>query len=184
MPEQVATPAMVDAAQDEDAWIDVRDSWVGEATPPPPVTVLVPAAGLPADGEPGRERVREVLMDAALKALAVSDYEGALMAAEAVVRFSQFDVDGRQCAQIARKELERIYEARLGSRSSLLRVLDSRAAAAGHASNTPAGAVLRMIDGVSTLGDVIDRSDMPEVRVLKILSELYLRGLIWVEPGA
>ena len=193
-----------------DSWVEVRDSWVGEppasvddvpvvihqpepspasrkASIPPP---LPPSGTFPAQsgatgarGPEGLEQLRAGLMQAALTAIAVSDYGAALIAAEAVMRDDPGHEDAVQCAAFARKELRRLYEARLGSRELIPRVVVERATIDLGMVDSAAIVVLGHIDGVADIEGIIAKSELPDTETLRTLSELFLKGIISLDPA-
>ena len=117
-----------------------------------------------------------------MERLAAGDYEGAFIAAEALLEYRPRDQDALDCAQIAESELRRLYAARLGSLSRVPYVaMGSEAILALPALDSRAGFLLSRIDGVASLHDVVESSCIPMLEALRVLSELFLRRVIELE---
>jgi hypothetical protein len=180
---------------------------IGEALPPPSAPISTPgikksippplppasvhpasSAGL-ADGsnrspqQKDPKSVRESLVDAALAGLEASDYDAALLAAEAILADVPDHVDALQCAEIARRELERLYDTRLGSRTRIPAIAVPPGSVRTFQLDASAEAVLALIDGVATIERIVAMSNLPEVEALKGLSELYLKGIVKLSSG-
>ncbi len=115
---------------------------------------------------------------AMLDRLAASDYDGALRAAECVLRATPDDVEALQCRDLCRSELRLLYVARLGDLArvpalvaggALLRVVDV---------DLRAGLVVARVDGRTSLAEIARHGVVPELEALRILSELVLSGVI------
>lgn len=114
-----------------------------------------------------------------LDRLAAGDYQGALLAAEALLEYRPLDPDATDTAQMARSELRRVYVERLGSLDAVphramplegllsLQSLDPRAAF-----------LLARIDGQATLREIVEAAGMHATEALRILSELVLKRAI------
>ena len=110
--------------------------------------------------------------------LAESDHEGALMAAETVLRQDPRQADALQCAQIARAELYRMYDARLGPRTSIPRMRIRPDQLGSVPLDVRAALVLGQVDGRATVDQVIHAGVLTKLDSLRVLSELRLMGII------
>jgi len=163
----------------------VRDSWVdplpasdlsaapeSQRSEPPalPSTIReMPAVRLPAD---------TLSVDRTLERLAAGDYAGALLAAEALLRRLPRDADLLDCAEMCRVELRKLHESRLGSLDQVPSIAMSPADIAGLRLDVVTGFLLSRIDGLTTLRELALAPGLPPDHALRVLSELYLQGVI------
>lgn len=166
---------MVSGRRPEDSgdWEYVRDSWVSPepAGPPQPVETSTPSP-VPPPLDSSSARQAEVM----LQRLAAGDYDGALFAADAILRRDATHADARQCADIAGSELRRVYLARLGSVGRAPRRVAIPDAAPPL--DAPTRLVLSQVDGAATIDEIVDSGLLSRHDTLRILSEAYLRGLV------
>ncbi len=168
----------------------VRDSWVDG----------LPVAALEASGEVAiasaelssppalplslrevpvdRSTADAAFVDRMLERLARSDYVGALMAAEALLRRLPRDADALDCAEMSRTELQKIYCARLESLDRVPSIAMTPVAIAGLTLDVFTGFLLSRIDGLTTLREISLTPGMTPDHALRVLSELYLQGVI------
>jgi hypothetical protein len=119
------------------------------------------------------------LAEKMLERLATSDYTGALIAAQAFLERHPRDSDARDCADIARSELRKVYVARLGSLDRVPHVAMSLDGLLGVKSlDVRAAFLLSRVDGLTALSEIANGGGVPEVEALRILSELYLHRAI------
>jgi hypothetical protein len=171
-----ATPTSEESAGYE----AVRDSWV-DPQPAPTARMHSDPPQLPSSvREQPAARPAELtgFVDRMMDRLAASDYAGALLASEALLRLRPRDADALDCAEMSRTELRKIYESRLGS----LDRTPGIAMLPGEIALLPldafAGFVLSRVDGTATLQDIAYASGVASDQTLRVLSELYLRGVI------
>jgi hypothetical protein len=184
-PNLAAHPSAGRASKSEESagWEPVRDSWVeapaamdAPRSEPPPLPASVrelPARRSPSD---------EALADRMLERLAAGDYEASLMAAEALLRRLPRDADALDCAEMSRTELRELYSARLGGVLHRVPVIASRGAIAALTLDVITAFLLARIEGVSTLHEIAFAPGMSPERALRVLSELYLKGVIALHP--
>jgi len=142
------------------------------AAPPP----LPEGAGTP---PPSRAAADNAFAEQMLERLAAGDYEGASLAAGALLEYRPRDQDALDCAQIAQSELRKMYVARLGSIERVPRVvMGPDAVFSLQALDFRAGYLLSRVDGVSTIQAIVESGSIPTLEALRILSELYLRRVI------
>lgn len=113
-----------------------------------------------------------------LDCLARSDPEGALMSAESVLRRDARQADALQCAQIARAELYRCYDARLGSRDLVPVCVIPSNQLGNLAIDTRAALILTQVDGRVSIDDIIHAGVLTKLDALRVLSELHLMGVL------
>jgi hypothetical protein len=145
----------------------------GLAGPP-----LVPATLSVADPS-----VTQNLGKTMLERLAAADYEGAFMAANTLLRHDPRSEDALQAAQIARSELYKTYDARLGARQRVPHVAVRTEDIRSFPLDACSALVLSQIDGIRTIEDIIHGGILPKLDVLRVLSELYLQGILAIVGG-
>jgi hypothetical protein len=139
---------------------------------PPPLPESagrIPAARAAADA---------VSADRMLERLAASDYTGALTAAEALLVHQPLNGDARDCAQIARSELRKLYLARLVSLDRVPHIAIGLHGLLAMSLDFRAGFLLSRVDKRARLGEIVGGCGLPELDALRILSELYLQRVI------
>jgi len=110
--------------------------------------------------------------------LAASDYVGVLMAAEALLEHQPGSADALDCAQIARSELGKMYEARLGSMDRAPKTIIGPEGLVALSLDFGAGYLLSRVNGTATLADIVRTCGLPKLEALRSLSELFLRRAI------
>jgi hypothetical protein len=157
------------------------DTTVPEPAPSsmPPRSVPPPLPESASQIPPSRAAADNAFAESMLERLAASDYEGALIAAEALLEYRPRDQDAIDCAQIARSELRKLYVARLGSLDAIPRVaMGPDAIFSLKALDFRAGYLLSRIDGLSSLSEIVESGSVRSLEALCILSELLLRRVI------
>ncbi len=128
---------------------------------------------------PSRAAADNAFAESMLERLAAGDYEGAVLAAEALLEYRPRDQDALDCAQIAQGELRKVYVGRLGSIERVPRVaMGPEAIFSLQSLDFRAGYLLSRVDGVSTIHQIVESGSIPSLEALRILSELYLRRVI------
>jgi hypothetical protein len=131
---------------------------------------------------PSRAAVDDAFAEAMLERLAAADYEGAVLAAHALLEYRPRDQDAIDCATIAQGELRKTYVARLGSVERVPVVaMGPDAIFALQSLDFRAGYLLSRVDRVRTIHEIIESGSIPSLEALRILSELYLRRVIAFE---
>jgi hypothetical protein len=129
--------------------------------------------------EPARAAADDALADTMLERLAAGDYEGAVMAAEALLEYRPRDRDALDAAQIAKTELRKVYVARLGSIERVPHIaMGPDAVFALKSLDFRAGYLLSRVDGHASIYEIVEGASIPSLEALGILSELYLRRVI------
>ena len=114
-----------------------------------------------------------------MERLAAGDYEGAFIAAEALLEYRPRDQDALDCAQIARSELRKVYAGRFGSLNRVPHVtMGPDAIFSLKSVDFRAGFLLSRIDGFTSLHEIVESGSIPSLEALRILSELLLRRVI------
>jgi hypothetical protein len=156
-----------------------EDSTTGPVSSRPPRSAPPPLPESASQIPPARAAADGAFAESMLERLAASDYQGALLAADALLEYRPRDQDALDCAQMARSELRKLYVGRIGSIDSVphvamgpdaifsLKLLDFRA-----------GYLLSRIDGLSSIREIVESGSLPSLEALGILSELFLRRVI------
>ena len=143
-----------------------------QSTPPPlPESAsLIPASRAAADN---------AFTEYMLERLAAGDYQGACLAAEALLEYRPRDPDAIDCAQIAKGELRKLYISRLGSLERVPHVaMGPEAIFSLQALDFRAGYLLSRVDGIASIYEIVESGSLASLEALRILSELYLRRVI------
>jgi len=113
------------------------------------------------------------------------DYGRALMMAEqALASGGELDEALRHYAELCREKLRQTYVERIGSGRTILRVAVDPEALRGRALDSRLAFLLSLLDGASSVDDVIDMSSMPALEAVRALHELLQEGVVEVlEPG-
>jgi hypothetical protein len=159
------------------------DTDVGEGPPssPPsrPRTVPPPLPQSARHVAADRVAADDAFAERMLARLAAGDYQGALLAAEALLEYRPLDPDASDTAEIARSELRRVYAERLGSLDAVpRRAMPLEGLLSLQSLDPRAGFLLARIDGVATIREIVGAAGMHATDALRILSELVLRRAI------
>ncbi|HEX2872442.1 MAG TPA: hypothetical protein VHP33_14335 [Polyangiaceae bacterium] len=140
---------------------------VARSGPPPPV--LMPSApASPRDTEITEMKDR----------YAMGDFTGALVVAEGLLEVNPDDLDAQRYAQSCRDVLTQMYTARLGALTQRVRVAVPGDQIRWLSLDHRAGFVLSLIDGSSTVEELLDISGMNRLDALRILYTLFDQRVI------
>jgi len=109
---------------------------------------------------------------------AMGDFTGALVVAEAMLEQDPDDLDAQRYAQTCRDVLTQMYTARLGALSQHVRVAVPGDQIRWLSLDHRAGFVLSLIDGSSTVEELLDISGMNRLDALRILYTLFDQRVI------
>ncbi len=149
----------------------------------PSLPTAVAAARLPSGGGPPvvassdpteQDNHRATMKDR----YAVGDFTGALGLAEALLGRDPGDVEAQRYATSCRDVLSQMYLSRLGSLEQVVSVGLTPEELRWLTLDHRAGFMLSMIDGYSTIGELLDISGMPRLDALRILSQLLEQRVI------
>jgi hypothetical protein len=164
----------------------VRDSWVDDPpVAPVPGSLRSDPPSLPASLRevPGERSPDDAAFaERMLERLAAGDYAGAQMGAEALLRRLPRDADALDCAEMSRTELQKVYAARLEGLDRVPSIAMTPEAIAALTLDVFTGFLLSRIDGLTTLQDIAFGRGMLPDHALRVLSELYLQGVISLAP--
>ena len=156
-------------------WEPVRESW----TSPEPVHAQ-PAVDRrqPATIPPQLPASSAYQVEAMLEMLMRSDYEGARIAAEGVLRADARNADALQCADMAASELRKLYQARIGPLTQIPRPVRPREGVQPPFIDARSRVLLGSMDGRRTVLRVVDSGLRAPLDALRIVSELVLAGVV------
>jgi hypothetical protein len=106
------------------------------------------------------------------------DFEGALSVASAILRIDPDSHEAASYAESCRLRLRMSYAARLGSLLRVVNQVMSQERVRSLALDHRAGFVLACVDGFSTVEEILDVAGMPELDALRVLVDLFERGVI------
>jgi hypothetical protein len=110
----------------------------------------------------------------------VGDFSGALVMAEALLEVDPENAEALLFAEHCRDVLKRMYLSRLGGVKRVPRIVMARDQQRWLSLDHRAGFVLSLVDGTSSIDEVLDISGMPELDALRILVELLQQNVIKV----
>ena len=113
----------------------------------------------------------------------LGDFTGALNIAEAMLAADPGDADAHGVADVSRARLRAIYAGRLGSLHQVPVVVVPLSEIRWLALDNRSGFVLSLVDGISTLEEIIDVSAMPPLEVLRTLYNLTTQRVISLQQG-
>jgi hypothetical protein len=150
-----------------DPILELDLSEVARSGPPPAVLIQSPASSN-----------RNVEIGQMKDRYATGDFTGALVVAEGLLEVNADDLDAQRYAQSCRDVLTQMYSARLGSLAQRVRVAVPGDQIRWLSLDHRAGFVLSLIDGSSTVEELLDISGMNRLDALRILYTLYDQRVI------
>jgi hypothetical protein len=130
-----------------------------EAPPEPPTPEPFPLS---------RPPVRPEVLDMRDR-YATGDFTGALVVAEALLESNPDHEEARRCHERCTETLSQMYMARLGSPAQAVRVVVPSEQIRWLSLDHRAGFLLSLVDGASTIEELLDISGMPRLDALRIL---------------
>ncbi len=100
---------------------------------------------------------------------ATGDFSGSLVVAEAILAESPDHEEALRCRERCTDVLSQMYLARLGSLKQIIRVAVAREQIRWLSLDHRAGFLLSLIDGTSSIDELLDVSSMPRLEALRIL---------------
>jgi hypothetical protein len=110
----------------------------------------------------------------------VGDFSGALVAAEALLELDPENAEALLFAEHCRDVLKQMYLSRLGGLRRVPHISMGREQQRWLSLDHRAGFVLSLVDGTSSIDEILDISGMPELDALRILFELLQQNVIKV----
>ena len=167
-PATARSPSVSNLNRDpRDPVLELDLSEVARSGPPP--AVLMPSA--PASA-------RDTEITEMKDRYAMGDFTGALVVAEGLLEVNADDIDAQRYAQSCRDVLTQMYSARLGALTQRVWVAVPGDQIRWLSLDHRAGFVLSLIDGSSTVEEVLDISGMNRLDALRILYTLFDQRVI------
>jgi hypothetical protein len=141
------------------------------ARPTPPRAMPVPAAPTVAARKLSPRQEMHERFD-------LGDFTGALVLAETILEVDEADRDATHVAEVCRAKLRAIYIGRLGSLDQVPVLAVAPSEFRWLALDHRAGFLLSLVDGSSTLEDIVDVSAMPQLEALRTLHALVTQQII------
>lgn len=183
-PEPASSPEHATPPGSEPPRVSVRALAPLEASPPPsapaPPRGSALASTVPPPERPTRpaEPERHTQITEMKDRYAMGDFTGALAVAESMLDADADDLDAQRYAQTCRDVLTQMYTARLGALSQHVRVAVPVEQIRWLSLDHRAGFVLSLIDGSSTVEELLDISGMNRLDALRILYTLFDQRVI------
>jgi len=112
---------------------------------------------------------------------AVGDFTGALVVADAILEQEPDDLEAARFAQSCRDVLTQMYTARVGALDASVRVVIPPDQIRWLSLDHRAGFLLSLVDGASTVEEILDICGMPRLDALRLLFMLLEERVIAVE---
>jgi hypothetical protein len=122
----------------------------------------------------------EPLMEQATLLYLDGEYEHALLLLEDAGEAGDLDAEGARLADSCRAALECACLAAIGSESSVLAMAVTVGELTTFSLDSTAGFLLSLVDGASSVQDVLDMAGMPRLAALRYLRDLFERGIVQV----
>lgn len=163
-----------------------RPTLATAATPPqamaPPAMAppaMSPPRPIPAVAPPQAPPPRKLLPAQEMhERFDLGDFTGALSTAETILEVDPDDRDATHVAEVCRAKLRAIYVGRLGSLDQVPVLAVAPTEFRWLNLDHRAGFLLSLIDGISTIEDIVDVSAMPQLEVLRTLYQLSTQQVI------
>ncbi|MEZ4374602.1 MAG: hypothetical protein R3B07_27540 [Polyangiaceae bacterium] len=114
---------------------------------------------------------------------AVGDFTGALVIAESILETDPNHADARRYADSCREVLTQMYAARLGQLDQVVSVAVPPDQIRWLSLDHRAGFLLSLVDGMTSIEEILDVSGMTRLDALRIMFTLVQQRVISLEPG-
>jgi len=114
---------------------------------------------------------------------AVGDFTGALVIAESILEADSDDIEAKRYAQSCREVLMQMYAARLGVLTQVVSVAIPSDQIRWLSLDHRAGFLLSLVDGASSVEELLDICGMPRLDALRILYQLLEQRVIALGQG-
>lgn len=128
----------------------------------------------------GQESASEKALLKVAERFEAGDFGRALMLAEQVIELDEGAEELRHYAEVCREKLRQTYLDRIGTGRTILRVSVTDAKLRERALDPRLAFLLSLLDGASSIDDVVDMSTMPPLEAVRALHELFVEGVIEV----
>jgi hypothetical protein len=189
-----AAPAPRSEEAGEEGPLDGRDGWqISRASPTSPPPPTRPRSERPPTWLPEEESTESLRLVSArprpassqpdLAAdmsdrFALGDFTGALRAAELILGQDPTDAEAATVAERARERLVHFHLARLGGLGAVLGLKVAGAEVRWLGLDHRAGFLLSLVDGSTSVEEIVDLSGMPRHEALRLLAELLDNGAV------
>ena len=146
----------------------------------PPPTRRPDKTGLEVQSEPPPSDAEDPLFRELRDRYAVGDFTGALVIAESILEQDPSDIEAARYAQSCRDVLTQMYSARLGSLDQVVRVAIPPEEIRWLSLDHRAGFLLSLVDGCSTMEEILDICGMPRLDALRIMFMLHEQRVVAV----
>jgi hypothetical protein len=198
MPPEIYVPRMMAQADRGDKKARGKPTKSERAGPPdielslPPVDSLNPPQAVterpaepPLPPEPEVDLASSGMLEPAYAEMkdryAMGDFTGALVIAESVLEVEPSDAEAQRYAESCRKVLTQMYAARLGALDRVVSVAVPADQIRWLSLDHRAGFLLSLVDGISTLEEILDISGMSRLEALRIMYALLEQRVINIE---
>jgi hypothetical protein len=113
----------------------------------------------------------------------MGDFTGALVIAESILEIDQGDAEAQRYAESCRKVLTQMYAARLGALDRVVTVAVPADQIRWLSLDHRAGFLLSLVDGISTVEEILDISGMSRLEALRIMYALLEQRVITIETA-
>jgi len=142
------------------------------ATPPPPEIEISESP----EFEPAYAEMKD--------RYAMGDFTGALVIAESVLEVDASDPEALRYAESCRKVLTQMYAARLGALDRVVEVAVPADQIRWLSLDHRAGFLLSLVDGISTVEEILDISGMSKLEALRIMYALLEQRVITIQTSS
>jgi hypothetical protein len=142
-----------------------------------PVLSLAPSAGLDTGPSQPAAGAEPTVQDMHAR-YAVGDFTGALEIAEAILQKRPDDAATRRYAQNCRDVLTQMFAAKIGPLDQVMQVVISAQEVQWLSLDHRAGFLLSLVDGQSTVDEILDISGMSRLDALKIIHQLVEQHIV------
>ncbi|MCA9647452.1 MAG: hypothetical protein KC492_42470, partial [Myxococcales bacterium] len=111
------------------------------------------------------------------------DFTGALVIAESILESDPDHADARRYADSCREVLTQMYAARLGQLDQVVAVAVPPDQIRWLSLDHRAGFLLSLVDGMTSIEEILDVSGMTRLDALRIMFTLVQQRVIALEPG-
>jgi hypothetical protein len=109
---------------------------------------------------------------------AVGDFTGALVIAESLLESSPGDAEAKRYAQSCREVLTQMYAARIGPLDQVVSVAITAEQIRWLSLDHRAGFLLSLVDGISTVEEILDMSGMTRLEALRLMYTLTQQNVV------
>jgi len=160
---------------------DLADSQAPPTTPSPlPRAPITEKSGLELDDSPPPAPDDDPAHKELHDRYAVGDFTGALVIADSILEQDPDDIEAKRYSQSCRDVLMQMYSARLGSMDQVVSVAIPPDQIRWLSLDHRAGFLLSLVDGLSSVDDILDICGMPRLDALRIMYQLLEQRVISV----